>query len=150
VLGAKADGKTDATAALQTALEAARTQGPVCFVPPGHYRIDGALTVPPGVTLCGASGGVPHSEHPIGLVVNGCDFMDEGKRAVRLEAGLPFHLNPGELPAGSRYASTGACNRSRDPACKGIVWQGKSHRRGGWVNRRRRQPGNPARPRAQA
>ena len=68
-LGAKADGKTDATAALQSALEAARTQGPVCFVPPGHYRIDGALTVPPGVTLCGASGGVPHSEHPIGTVL---------------------------------------------------------------------------------
>jgi len=31
--------------------------------------LDGHLTVPPGVTLCGASGGVPHSEHPIGTVL---------------------------------------------------------------------------------
>ena len=68
-LGAKPDGSTDATPALQKALDAARTRGPVCFLPPGLYRINGALTVPPGVTLCGASGGVPHSEHPIGTVL---------------------------------------------------------------------------------
>ncbi|MBN2505099.1 MAG: hypothetical protein JXQ71_00240 [Verrucomicrobia bacterium] len=68
-LGAKGDGKTDDTPALQRALDAARTGGPICFVPPGLYRLDGALTVPPGVTLCGASGGVPHSEHPIGTVL---------------------------------------------------------------------------------
>lgn len=68
-LGAKPDGSTDATTALQKALDAAHSRGPVCFLPPGLYRINGALTVPPGVTLCGASGGVPHSEHPIGTVL---------------------------------------------------------------------------------
>jgi Pectate lyase superfamily protein len=67
--GAKGDGKTDDTKALQTALDAAETKGPICYVPAGLYRLDGALTVPPGVTLCGASGGVPHSEHPIGTVL---------------------------------------------------------------------------------
>src|ERR1017187_2370074 len=67
--GAKGDGKTDDTKALQTALDAAQTKGPICYVPAGLYRLDGALTVPPGVTLCGASGGVPHSEHPIGTVL---------------------------------------------------------------------------------
>lgn len=67
--GAKGDGQTDDTAALQAALDAARTAGPVCLLPAGHYRLNGALTVPPGVTLCGASGGVPHSEHPIGTVL---------------------------------------------------------------------------------
>lgn len=67
--GVVADGKADATAALQTALEAAATKGPICFLPAGQYRIDGALTVPPGVTLLGASGGTPHSEHPIGTVL---------------------------------------------------------------------------------
>jgi hypothetical protein len=67
--GAKGDGKTDDSAALQAALDAAKTNGPICFVPPGLYRLDRPLTVPAGVTLCGASGGVPHSEHPIGTVL---------------------------------------------------------------------------------
>lgn len=67
--GAKGDGKTDDTKALQAALDAARTNRPVCLVPAGLYRLEGSLTVPPGVTLCGASGGVPHSEQPIGTVL---------------------------------------------------------------------------------
>jgi hypothetical protein len=67
--GAKGDGKTDDTKALQAALDAAQANGPVCFLPPGLYRVDGSLTVPAGVALCGASGGVPHSEHPIGTVL---------------------------------------------------------------------------------
>ncbi len=67
--GAKGEGVTDDTKALQAALDAAATKGPICYVPPGLYRINGALTVPAGVTLCGASGGVPHSEHPIGSVL---------------------------------------------------------------------------------
>ena len=38
-------------------------------MPAGLYRLERPLTVPAGVTLCGASGGVPHSEHPIGTVL---------------------------------------------------------------------------------
>lgn len=67
--GAKGDGHTDDTQALQSALDAAETKGPICHLPPGLYRVNGSLIVPPGVTLCGASGGVPHSEHPIGTVL---------------------------------------------------------------------------------
>jgi hypothetical protein len=67
--GVKGDGKTDDTSALQAALNAAQKNGPVCYLPSGKYRLDGSLVVPPGVTLCGASGGVPHSEHPIGTVL---------------------------------------------------------------------------------
>ena len=67
--GARGDGKTDDAKALQAALNAAQAKGPICYLPAGHYRLDGPLTVPPGVTLCGASGGVPHSEHPIGTVL---------------------------------------------------------------------------------
>ena len=67
--GAKGDGSTDDTKAIQTALENAQTNGPVCYLPSGLYRLNGPLTVPAGVTLCGASGGVPHSEHPIGTVL---------------------------------------------------------------------------------
>jgi pectate lyase-like protein len=67
--GAKGDGKGDDTKALQSALNAAQSSGPLCYVPPGLYRLDGPLVVPAGVTLCGSSGGVPHSEHPIGTVL---------------------------------------------------------------------------------
>ena len=67
--GAKGDGKADDTKALQAALDLAKSKGPVCYVPAGQYRLDGSLTVPPGVAFCGASGGVPHSEHPIGTVL---------------------------------------------------------------------------------
>jgi hypothetical protein len=70
--GAKGDGKTDDSTAIQAALDAAATTGPICFLPSGMYRLQRALIVPPGVTLCGASGGVPHSEHPIGTVLLGC------------------------------------------------------------------------------
>ncbi len=68
-LGAKADGQSDDTQAIQAALDRAQTSTPVCYLPPGMYVVRGALTVPPGVTLLGASGGVPHSEHPIGTVL---------------------------------------------------------------------------------
>jgi len=67
--GVVGDGKFDNTKALQAALDAAVAKGPICYLPAGHYRMDGSLIVPPGVTLCGSSGGVPHSEHPIGTVL---------------------------------------------------------------------------------
>jgi len=67
--GTVGDGRADDTQALQAALNVAAEGPPVCYLPPGKYRIEGALVVPPGVTLCGASGGVPHSEHPIGPVL---------------------------------------------------------------------------------
>ncbi len=75
--GAKGDGATDDTRAIQAALENARVNGPVCYLPPGLYRLNGALTVPAGVTLWGASGGVPHSEQPIGSVL--LAFGDRGQ-----------------------------------------------------------------------
>jgi len=67
--GVIGDGIFDNTAALQAALKAAEKKGPICYLGSGHYRLNGSVVVPPGVTLCGASGGVPHSEHPIGTVL---------------------------------------------------------------------------------
>jgi hypothetical protein len=67
--GAVGDGKADDTAAIQAALNAAAKSCPVCLLPAGLYRVNGSLTVPAGVTLCGISGGVPHSEHPVGSVL---------------------------------------------------------------------------------
>ncbi|SPE55510.1 putative Endopolygalacturonase [Verrucomicrobia bacterium] len=85
--GAQGNSNTDDTKALQAALDAATTKGPVCYVPAGLYRLDGALTVPPGVTLCGASGGVPHSEHPVGtvLLVFGGRGQPEGEPLITLK-----------------------------------------------------------------
>ena len=51
--GAKGDGSTDDTKALQAALDAAKANGPICYFPPGLYRLNGPLMVPPGVTLAG-------------------------------------------------------------------------------------------------
>ena len=84
--GAVGDGKVDDTGALQEALTAAEGGSPICYLPPGKYRIDGALVVPPGVTLAGASGGVPHSEHPIGtaLLAYGGRDMPEGDPLITL------------------------------------------------------------------
>lgn len=75
--GARGDGKSDDTPAIQAALDAAAREGPICLLPAGSYRLDGSLTVPSGVTLCGASGGVPHSEHPIGTLL--LAFWGRGK-----------------------------------------------------------------------
>jgi hypothetical protein len=53
-LGARGDGTTDDTAALQKALEAAgQAGGGIVFVPTGNYLIKGHLVVPDNVTLEG-------------------------------------------------------------------------------------------------
>jgi hypothetical protein len=67
--GAVGDGQTDDTAAIQAALNAAATEGPVCLLPGGMYRVDGSLDVPPGVTFKGATDGVSHSEQTVGTVL---------------------------------------------------------------------------------
>jgi len=59
--GVKGDGRSDDSRALQAAIDAAQAKGPICYLPAGLYRLEQPLTVPAGVTLCGASGGVPHS-----------------------------------------------------------------------------------------
>lgn len=52
--GVRGDGKTDDTAALQKALDAAgNAGGGVVNLPAGHYRINGHLTIPKAVTLQG-------------------------------------------------------------------------------------------------
>lgn len=51
--GAKADGKTDDTAAFQNALDATGAKGGTVLVPSGGYLISGSLKVPAGVTLQG-------------------------------------------------------------------------------------------------
>ncbi len=58
--GAKGDGQADDTAAFQKALdEAAVSESQTVFAPRGHYRFEGPLNVPTGVTLKGVWESVP-------------------------------------------------------------------------------------------
>lgn len=62
--GAIGDGKTDATAAFQKALDtAAQAGGGVVDVPSGEYRINGFLLIPGGVTLQGTYRTPPTNDH---------------------------------------------------------------------------------------
>ncbi len=115
--GAAADGKTDDAAAIQKALDAAAQTTPVCFLPPGRYRLDSPITVPAGVTLRGVSAGVPHSEHPIGTVL--LAYAGRGNPAgpplITLEANagirnLIIHYPQQRLPNIVPYPWTIRCN----------------------------------------
>ena len=67
--GAKADGATDDTAAFQAALDAASAKGGAVLVPVGTYRIDGALSIPQGVTLKGVWESPHHADIGKGSVL---------------------------------------------------------------------------------
>lgn len=70
--GAKGDSKTDDTAAIQAALQAAAQQGKVCYLPAGRYRLEGSLVIPPSVVLRGSFEGTPHPLYPTGTVLLVC------------------------------------------------------------------------------
>ncbi len=53
VAGAKADGVSDDTAALQHSLDAAARAGGRVQLPPGRYLVKGSLHLPPNVTSAG-------------------------------------------------------------------------------------------------
>ena len=53
--GAKADGKTDDTAAIQKALDAAGKHGGVVRLPAGKFLVAGSLKIPVGVALAGSN-----------------------------------------------------------------------------------------------
>jgi len=55
VAGLDKTGGTDVSAALQSALDEAGKTGGVVYLPAGRYRMDGAVSVPEGVELRGAS-----------------------------------------------------------------------------------------------
>ena len=83
-----ADGQTDDTAALQAALnEAGATGGGVVQLPVGQIRIEGNLTVPPGVTLQGVWQGPHYSSPEVGttLLAYGGRGAAEGPPLIMLE-----------------------------------------------------------------
>ena len=60
--GAAPDGRKDCTKSFQTALDRAGNNGAVVRVPVGQYRIDGNLSIPPGVTLEGTWRGMHYPD----------------------------------------------------------------------------------------
>ena len=67
--GAKADAKTDDTAAFQKALDATAAKGGIVHVPAGTYLITGALNVPQGVALRGVWEAPHHTDIGKGSVL---------------------------------------------------------------------------------
>jgi polygalacturonase len=68
--GAKADGQTDGTRAIQKALNTTAEKGGICFLPEGVYRLNAELVVPERVTLEGVSEASPHPLTPTGTILN--------------------------------------------------------------------------------
>ena len=85
--GIVADGKTDDTAAIQKALDAAgKAGGKEVFLPAAKYRIEGSLLIPPGVTLSG-SWQAPHHEDQVWgttLLAIGNRGKEEGPALIEL------------------------------------------------------------------
>lgn len=67
--GVKADGRTDDTAAIQSAMDAAARTGGTVLLPPAKYLVAGSLRVPPGVALEGVLDSPQWSEPLTGSVI---------------------------------------------------------------------------------
>ncbi len=92
--GARGDGKTDDTAAFQSALDAAaKRQGATVYAPSGNYLFRGSVSVPVGVSLRGSWESVPSHNglRDAGLpkpTDGGTTFLVTG--GAGNEAGAPF------------------------------------------------------------
>ena len=99
--GAKADGKTDDTAAIQRALDAAgKDRGGVVTVPKGLYRVEGHLVVPPGVCLLGEWQAPHHAntEHGTVILATGIAGKEDGPGIDQPPAKLLGQGHHGLLP----------------------------------------------------
>jgi hypothetical protein len=86
--GAKADGKTDDTAAIQRALDTAgKDRGGVVDMPKGLYRVEDHLVVPPGVCLSGQWQAPHHAntEHGTVILATGHAGKEDGPALINLQ-----------------------------------------------------------------
>lgn len=67
--GAKGDGVTDDTKAIQSALDKAAVEGGKVYLAPGKYVVSGSLKIPVGVSLAGAAVSPQYIEPLIGSVI---------------------------------------------------------------------------------
>jgi len=80
---------TDATTAIQNALNRAGNEGGgIVYLPPGHYRLNGSLTIPTGVEL---KGGIDVSAFPLGpgsvLEIYGEKNNENGPSPINMQSG---------------------------------------------------------------
>jgi hypothetical protein len=107
--GAKGDGVTDDTAAIQATLDAAAACGGVAWLAPSpaFYRCQGTLTVPPNVTLRGGFGGMRrghklwNGDQPCGSVLyayspNNFITMSHNSTVDGIEIFYPEQVTAGE------------------------------------------------------
>ncbi|KAL0932541.1 LysM domain-containing protein [Colletotrichum truncatum] len=85
--GAKGDGQTDDTAAIQKAINS--SQGKILFIDAGSYILTQTVTVPAGVKVIGATWSQ--------LVAQGSAFSDETKPTVMLGVGFPGQVGNVEM-----------------------------------------------------
>ncbi len=86
-LGIRADGKTDDTAAIQKALDAAGKQGGVVRLPAGNYLVAGSLTIPVGVALVGCQQAPVYIEPLVGTVILATGGRDREDAPALFEMG---------------------------------------------------------------
>jgi hypothetical protein len=85
--GAKADGKTDDTAAIQKTLDAASKRGGVVHLPAGTYLVAGSLKIPVGVALVGSQRAPVYIEPLIGTVILATGGRDKEDGPALFEMG---------------------------------------------------------------
>ena len=85
--GAKADGATDDTHAIQKALDTAGKNGGIVFLPAGRYLVAGSLHIPPGVVLEGVAHSPLYIEPLIGTVVLATGGRDAEEGPALFELG---------------------------------------------------------------
>ncbi len=85
--GAKGNGKTDDTAAIQKALDAAAKQGGVVRLPAGHYLLAGSLRIPQGVALVGSNKAPLYIEPLLGTVILATGGRDTEEAPALFEMG---------------------------------------------------------------
>ena len=85
--GARGDGTTDDSAAMQKALDQIAQAGGKVALPPGRYRVAGSLRIPPGVTLQGAEDAPVWSEPLTGSVILATGGRDKEDAPALFEMG---------------------------------------------------------------
>jgi hypothetical protein len=85
--GAKVDGTSDDTAAIQKALDRAGQQGGVVRLPAGKYLVAGSLKIPEGVALVGSNQAPVYIEPLIGTVILATGGRDKEDASALFEMG---------------------------------------------------------------
>ena len=97
--GAKADGKTDDTAAIQKALDATSKLGGVVRLMAGKFLVAGSLEIPVGVALAGSNQAPVHQPVEVFYGKDGPGPLDQRDHMLNSLAPKPTppHMDDGSL-----------------------------------------------------